>query len=164
MCSEAKVKHKQVYLVVTWRTILLWIYFICLYNYSNLLWINLFYLLVHFVLNCFGVYYDMLSTFNKSAFGTVWENYHRNILKCDLILIFLLGATQWCNRILILTLSCKITAFLNLRLILYVLMSAILSLSCLVVGLHREVERVATFSFFFKKRKDRSHYTLIFPK
>ena len=122
-------------------------------------WIALFACI--FILNCFEAYYDMLSTLNKNVFGTVWENYHRNILKCDLVLIFLLGATQWCNRILILTLSCKINAFLNLRLILYVLMSAILSLSCLVVGLRREVERVATFS---KKRKRHIALCFNFPK
>jgi len=47
-----------------------------------------------FILNCFGVYYDMLSTFNRSAFGTVWEKYDRDILKWDLDLKFLPGATQ----------------------------------------------------------------------
>ena len=46
-----------------------------------------------FILNCLGVYCDMLLTFNESAFGIVWEKYYQNILKWDLVLIVLIGAT-----------------------------------------------------------------------
>ena len=70
----------------------------------------------------------MLSTFKKSDFGIIQEKYHQNILKWDFVLIILMGETQWWNWILILMLDSKIIAFLNLRLILHVLMSSILSL------------------------------------
>ena len=70
----------------------------------------------------------MLSTFKKSAFGTIQGKYHQNILKWDFVLIILMGATQWWNWILILMLDRKIIAFLNLWLILHVLMLSILSL------------------------------------
>ena len=70
MCSEAKANYKQ---GVSSGYVMRQCYcgsVFCLYIYSNLLQINLFYFL-YIRLNCFGVYYDMLSTSSSIAFGTL---------------------------------------------------------------------------------------------
>ena len=103
-------------------------YFICLYIYSNLLQVNPFYLLVHLFLIALEFVMICFQLSKKSAFGTIQEKYHQNILKWDFVLIILMGATQWWNWILILMLDRKIIAFLNQGLILHVLMSSSLSL------------------------------------